>query len=101
MRLEEPFPIFGGLSLGCITRVLFSRNRRGAVILVAALIAISATVTSGEFSTKLGISSRRPFSRCDIKCHWLFRNFGSILPHFEARVLTPSATAHRRTPLVK
>ena len=39
-------------------------------------------------STKLGISSRRHFSRCDIRCHRLFRNIGSIPPHFEARVLT-------------
>ena len=54
MRLEELFPIFGGLSLGCVARILFQRSRRGAVILAAVVIAISATVTSGEFLQSWG-----------------------------------------------
>ncbi len=57
MRLEELFPLAGGLLLGCLAHVLhkWSRASKGWMILAAVVIvAVCATVASGEFRESWG-----------------------------------------------
>jgi hypothetical protein len=54
MISPEVLPVAGGLVVGCVARYAYQRNRRWFYVAGVLLIALCATVASGEFRQSWG-----------------------------------------------